>query len=113
MSRRLRMNELVGDLTSERAHQVGMALKKTDVLVIRDRDQSIDLDGKITPVFEEHFDRRSWQSAFEKFTHERAPGHTFLPTLDNLPVQLIDISLSVGGAHFDAELGCDRIHSLW
>src|SRR6185295_11728662 len=112
MARRLRMNELVGDLTSEQAHQVGMALKKTDVLVIRDRDQSIDLDGKVTPILEEQFDRRSWQSAFEKFAHERAPAHTFLPTLDNLPVQLIDISFRVSGAHFDAELGCDWDHSL-
>ncbi len=51
------MNKLVGDFSSERAHQIGMPFKEADMLMIRHRDQSIDLDGKIAPVFEKQFDR--------------------------------------------------------
>ena len=79
MPGRFWMNEFIGDLDAEGAHQVGMALKEADMLVIGDRDQGVDLDGEVAPVLEKQLDRRERQFAFEKRAHERAVGNTFLP----------------------------------
>src|SRR4029450_7798177 len=98
------------DFRAQRRHEIGVTLKKTYVLVVRDRYQRVDLDGEIAPIFEEQSDRRDRQLAFKEFTHEGAVGHALFPTPQHFMIQTVDVTLGVGGIHFYAEFGADLVH---
>ena len=101
------MNEFIGDLYAQRSHEVRVAFKKSDMFVIGDRNQRVDLDGEVAPILEEQLDRRHGQFPFEKLTHEGTVGDPLFPALDHLQINFIDVSFGVVGAHFDAKLGCN------
>ena len=113
MARRLGMHKLVSDLRAEWSHEIGMALKKTDMLMIRDRCQSIDLDGKIAPVFKEQFDRRHRQGSFEKFAYEGTLSNPLFPALNDFLVNLVDVSLSFACSQLHAKFGRHVGHRLF
>jgi hypothetical protein len=80
-------------------------LKKTDMLVIRGGNESVDLDREIAPVFEEQLDGRHRQLAFDETAHEGSLGNAVLPTLNDFSVQSRYERFGVVRFHFDTELG--------
>ena len=87
-----------------------MTFKETDMLVIGDRYQRVDLDGKVAPVLEKQFDRRQGQRAVEKLFHEGPFGDALAPALDDFPIDDIDVGFGVGRAQFYAEMRNDLAH---
>src|SRR5258706_15697540 len=98
------MDELVGHFGAERPEEVGVPFKKTDVLVVGGGDQRVDLDGEGTPVLEKKTNDRKRQAAVHEALHERTLSHPIFPAPDDLPVQRVEISLGLPGAHFYSEL---------
>ena len=102
------MDELVGDLFSERRHQVAMLLKEGQVFVIGASRQRVDLDGIRAPVSKkglEHFHR---QLARDELLHERRLIDPRLPPFPDASIQFIDNRLRFLGGSFLAQLNLYR-----
>src|SRR5215467_3594769 len=65
-------NQFVGDFGAERPEQVEMSDEKGQMRVVRHRIERVDLQRKMSPVFEELPHHREWQLAIAELDHESA-----------------------------------------
>ncbi len=77
---RFRVNELVGNLLTQRAHQISVLFKKREMLQVSGRHNGIDLNGISSPTAEKYFDGLFWQLAFHQQGHELPLGNHLFPS---------------------------------
>src|SRR4029077_19849654 len=92
MARRLRMNELIGELLRHGSHEVAMLAKKGYVFVIGGGLDGIYFNGIRTPVLEKKAQRLPREGAGFEGTHERAVRYPFFPSLLNSRIEIVHIS---------------------
>src|SRR3989338_3709591 len=104
MPRRLRVDKLVRDFRPERPKKIRMPLKKANMLLVRGRDQCIDLDCKGAPVTKKKFNHRHRKPSLTQLFHEGGLRHPLFPPAENFPIKLIDKRLRLCRAHRHATL---------
>src|SRR5262245_18935946 len=99
MTRRLGMDQLVGELLRHGHHEITGLPEKVDVLVIGGRLQSIDLDGVSAPVLKKQPQGGARQSSRSQPLHKSTVRHPLFPSGSDFFVEVVDEALCLSTVH--------------